>query len=109
MPPEFGVISTTGIQLQGRNSAALPPLFSPPDANTGRRVLEFFTVNIRNPHTRKAYGKAAGEFAAWCETHGIAHLRDVQPVHVAAYVEELLQRIAAPSVKLQLAGIRMLL
>ncbi len=36
------------------------------------------------------------------------HLRDVQPVQVAANVEELLQRIAAPSVKLQLAGIRML-
>ena len=63
-----------------------------------------------SPHLvqRDTYGKAAGEFAAWCEAHGIAHLRDVQPVHVAAYVEELLQRIAAPTVKLQLAGIRML-
>jgi site-specific recombinase XerD len=103
----FGVIPSAGIQRQGSSSAALPALFSP-DAGTARRVLEFFTVNIRNPHTRKAYGKAAGEFAAWCETRGISHLRDVQPVHVAAYVEELLQRIAAPSVKLQLAGIRML-
>jgi len=93
--------------MRSQQAGALPALFSP-DAGTARRVLEFFTVNIRNPHTRKAYGKAAGEFAAWCETHGIAHLRDVQPVHVAAYVEELLQRIAAPSVKLQLAGIRML-
>jgi len=32
----------------------------------------------------------------------------VQPIHVAAYIEELQQRIAAPSVKLQLAAIRML-
>jgi hypothetical protein len=32
----------------------------------------------------------------------------VQQVHVAAYIEELQRRIAAPSVKLQLAGIRML-
>jgi len=63
---------------------------------------------FRNPHTRKAYGKAAAAFAAWCETRGLGHLRDVQPVHVAAYVEELQQRIAAPSVKLQLAALRML-
>ena len=32
----------------------------------------------------------------------------MQPVHVAAYIEDLQQRIAAPSVKLQLAAIRML-
>ena len=30
------------------------------------------------------------------------------PIHVAAYIEELQQRIAAPSVKVQLAAIRML-
>ena len=32
----------------------------------------------------------------------------MQPVHVAAYVEELQQRVAASSVKLQLAALRML-
>ncbi|MGA2986227.1 MAG: tyrosine-type recombinase/integrase [Terriglobia bacterium] len=105
MPPEFALIPSPAIQAQG--GIALPALFAP-DPGTARRVLEFFTANIRNPNTRKAYGKAAGEFAAWCESHGIGHLRDVQPVHVAAYVEDLQRRIAAPSVKLQLAGIRML-
>jgi site-specific recombinase XerD len=85
----------------------LPALFAP-DASTARRVIEFFAANISNPHTRKAYAKAACEFAAWCERYGIAHLRDVQPVHVAAHLQELQTRIAAPSVKLRLAGIRML-
>lgn len=84
--------------LRDDGAISFPAIFSP-DVGTARRVLEFFTVNIRNPHTRKAYGKAAGEFAAWCEAHGIAHLRDVQPMHVAAYIEELQRRIAAPSVK----------
>ena len=32
----------------------------------------------------------------------------MQPVHVAAYVEDLQRRIAAPSVKVQLADVRML-
>ena len=39
-----------------------PALFlSGPQAS--KRFWEFFTVNIRNPHTRKAYAKAAGDFA----------------------------------------------
>jgi hypothetical protein len=28
------------------------------------RFLEFFAANIRNPHTRRAYYRAAGEFLA---------------------------------------------
>jgi site-specific recombinase XerD len=86
---------------------SLPALFAP-DASTACRVIEFFTANISNPHTRKAYAKAACEFAAWCEQYGVAHLRDVQPIHVAAHVQDLQRRIAAPSVKVRLAGIRML-
>jgi hypothetical protein len=27
------------------------------------RFLEFFAANIRNPHTRRAYARAAKEFA----------------------------------------------
>jgi integrase/recombinase XerD len=85
----------------------LPTLFAP-DAAAARRFVEFFTANIRNPHTRKAYARAAAEFAAWCEHNGLGELRDIEPVHVAAYIESLGQRLAAPSVKLHLAAIRML-
>ncbi len=85
----------------------LPALFSP-DSATAQRVLEFFTANIRNPHTRKAYATAVRGFAAWTDTIGIAHLRYIKPLHVAAYIEQLQSRLAAPSVKLQLAAIRML-
>lgn len=35
-------------------------------------------------------------------------LRDIEPVHVAAYMERLQKRLAAPSVKQHLAAIRML-
>jgi hypothetical protein len=28
----------------------------------GMRFLEFFAANIRNPHTRRAYSRAADEF-----------------------------------------------
>ena len=85
---------------QATYNGSLPlPASSLRDAARARRVIEFFTANIRNPHTRKAYAKAASEIATWCEDRGLAHFRDVQPVHVAAYVEGLQLRIAAPSVK----------
>ena len=91
----------------GKRIGALPALFAP-DAKTAERVIEFFTAQIRNANTRKAYTRAAGAFAAWCSEHGISELGQVRPFHVAAYIEGLGKKIAAPSVKLQLAAIRML-
>ena len=85
----------------------LPALLTP-DPAAERRVSEFFTAHIRNPHTRKAYARAAAGFAAWAERCGIADLREVESVQMAASVEELQSRMAAPSVKLHLPGIRML-
>ncbi len=85
----------------------LPALFTPTPA-TAKRTLEFFTANIRNPNTRKAYARAVGEFAAWCDDRGLHELGAIEPVHLAAYVEQLQLRLAAPSVKLNLAALRML-
>ena len=72
------------------------------------RFLEFFTVNIRNKNTRAAYTQAAGSFLRWCEARGIRRIEDVQPVHVAGYIEELGRVRKAPTVKQHLACIRML-
>jgi site-specific recombinase XerD len=83
----------------------VPALYAP-DAPATNRAFEFFAVNIRNPNTRKAYARAAADFATWCELHSIADVRQVQPVHAAAYIEGL--QIAAPPVKQRLAALRML-
>ena len=88
-------------------SAELLALFAP-DAAAARRFLEFFTANIRNPNTRRAYARAAVEFAAWCGRNRLQELREIEPIHVAAYVEGLQEQLAAPSIKLHLAAIRML-
>jgi len=63
------------------------------------RFIEFFTANIRNPNTRAAYARAVSEFFRWCDGIGLHRLDGVEPVHVAAYVEELGKTRAAPSVK----------
>ena len=90
-----------------QSSVSLPVLFAP-TADASKRFIEFFTANIRNPNTRKAYAWAVGEFATWCEANGLTELSDIEPVHVAAYIEILWQRLSAPSVKQHLAAIRML-
>lgn len=86
----------------------LPALIARAGKPAAQRFLEFFTVNIRNPNTRAAYGRAAGQFLRWCEERGFTELRQVEPVHVAAYVEELGRTLAAPTVKQHLACLRML-
>jgi len=88
-------------------SDRLPALFQRvPDG--GRRFWEFFTVNTRNPHTRRAYFKAVEAFAAWCAGRRLHDLAAVTPMHVAAYVEQLGRVRSKPTVKQHLAAIRML-
>jgi site-specific recombinase XerD len=55
-----------------------------------------------------AYYRAACSFLAWLEQHGIVELVDIEPLHVAAYVEALQDNAAKPTVKQHLAAVRML-
>jgi len=87
---------------------ALPALVATADERARLRFLEFFAVTIRNPHTRRAYMRAAGDFLAWCEARGVVSLAGVQPLHVAAWIEALGGELAPPSVKQQLAAVRSL-
>ncbi|RFC61847.1 integrase [Fulvimarina endophytica] len=91
-----------------RHSRVLPALVAAADAQAQQRFLEFFVSNIRNPNTRRAYSRGIGEFLAWCEAHGVASIAVVQPLHVAAYIEELTRERSPPTAKQRLAAIRML-
>src|ERR1039457_5805244 len=101
---------STSVELLPKNAAAvvLPALIAGAGERAALRFLEFFTVNIRNKNTRAAYARAAGAFLRWCEGQGISALGRVQPVHVAAYIEQLQGERSAPTVKQHLACIRML-
>jgi hypothetical protein len=83
------------------------PLFTP-TPKAARRVLEFFTTQINNDHTRRAYANAARRFAAWCAQHDIDELSHVQPFHVAAFLKDLQAELSPPTVKQHLAALRML-
>jgi site-specific recombinase XerC len=93
-------------QLVPISSPTLPVLVAAAGERAGMRFLEFFAANIRNPHTRRAYARAADEFLAWCAAAGVPSIGAVQPVHVATWIEAGTRELAAPSVKQRLAAIR---
>jgi site-specific recombinase XerD len=88
--------------------AVLPARLFAPTPKAAKRVLEFFTAQINNDHTRKAYLNATRRFADWCEECGIRELAAVEPFHVAAFVKLLQREFSAPTVKQHLAALRML-
>ena len=74
------------IRVEEEKTSLLPALIERAGERASSRFLEFFTVNIRNPHTRAAYARAAGEFLSWCEGKGIVELGRVTLLHVAGYM-----------------------
>ena len=82
-------------------------MFRDAGEHASRRLIEFFTVTIRNRNTREAYGRAVRDFCDWCEVRKIG-LSEISPFLVAEYVEELGTQIDRPSVKQKLAAIKML-
>src|SRR6266852_4908215 len=85
--------------------SSVPALVAAAGERASVRFLEFFTANIRNAHTRRAYARAAEEFLAWCAAAGVPSIGAVQPVHVATWIEAGTRDLAAPSVKQRLAAI----
>jgi site-specific recombinase XerD len=88
--------------------AAVPALFAPTTPETTRRFIEYFAANIRNANTRRAYLLAVRSFVAWCAAQHLHDLVDIEPIHVAGYIEQLSARLAKSSTKQHLAALRML-
>lgn len=86
----------------------MPAIVAAGGPQTARRFLEFFAATIRNTNTREAYARATRSFFRWCSDRGYTELHQLEPMTVAAYVEELGHTQSKPTVKQHLAAIRML-
>jgi site-specific recombinase XerD len=87
----------------------VPRVIADAGDKAARRFLEFFAATIRNKNTRMAYYRAAARFFAWCDHHRIGEIVDIEPLHIATYIEALgKDGFEKPSVKQHLAAIRML-
>ena len=71
----------------------LPEIIRAQGERAGRRFIEFFTATIRNRNTRMAYARAVKRFFDWCDDHHLS-LEDIEPMAIAAYIEELGAEIA---------------
>jgi len=91
-----------------REGIVVPRVIAAAGDQAARRFLEFFAATIRNKNTRMAYYRACCRFFAWCDQHKIGEIADIEPLHVAAYVEALGKDFEKPTVKQHLAAIRML-
>jgi site-specific recombinase XerD len=83
-----------------------PTLIAAAGERASIRFMEFFAANIRNPHTRRAYSRAVADFLAWCDALGVRSIAQVQPLHVAGWIELQARERSAPTAKLRLAAVR---
>ncbi len=102
------VVSTGGKAARlARSGGVVPSIIADAGEHAARRFLEFFAATIRNKNTREAYYRAVCRFFDWCQDARIGALVDIEPLHVAAYIEALQRDYEKPTVKQHLAAIRM--
>jgi site-specific recombinase XerD len=101
-------IPPAAVTADQRTANVVPAIIANLGDQAAWRYVEFFTANIRNPHTRRAYARACSQFFAWCDQRGLT-LTAIRPHDVATYIEQLQAvEASAPLVKQQLAAVRML-
>ena len=85
--------------------SSVPVLFQKDGEKTWRRFVEFFTAQISNDNTRRAYMQATKQFLFYLDARGLS-LKLADPVLIAIYIKAL--KKSPSSIKLHLAAIRML-
>jgi site-specific recombinase XerD len=107
MSDQLPTIVRPGALTSPTDTYMVPALIADAGDAADWRYVKFFTANIRNPHTRRAYARACGRFFAWCENRGLT-LTAIRSHEVATWIEQLQLDHSALSVEQQLAGVRML-
>ena len=107
MSDQLPAIIRPGALTTATDTHMVPALIADAGDQAAWRYVEFFTANISNPNTRRAYARACAQFFGWCEDRSLT-LATVRPTHVAAWVERLREKHGAAGVKQQLAAVRML-
>jgi hypothetical protein len=86
------------VPLYSVRGVPAPAVIAGAGGQARERLFEFFAAQIRNRNMRGAYLQAAHQFFAWCEERGL-ELRQIPPLHVAAYIEAKQRELSAPSIK----------
>jgi len=100
------IAATSGSLGTGNGARHVPSLVVQAGGGAQKRFIEFFAAQIRNRNTREAYIRAVVDFFDWAEEMEIGGLLDIEPVHVAAWVELKTRSFEPQTVKQQLAALR---
>ena len=106
-PTSDAATTTLPATIERTATSAIPAVIAVDGPKASERFFTFFTDTIRNPNTRAAYYRNARRFFDWAQARRLA-LKDIRSFHVSAFIEELSLTHSAPSVKQNLATIRML-
>ncbi len=98
---------TTEIIIAPSPNLQSAPLFTP-TPKAAKRVLEFFTGQINNDHTRRACMNATQRFAAWCAQKKISMSFRASSLPCRRFPQGYAGRGSPPTVKQHLAALRML-
>ena len=108
VPVRNQVVETrAGSLAVARPVSYVPAMLVAAGDSTAKRFLTFFTDNIRNPNTRRAYHRNVCEFFEWAAARGLS-FAEIESPHVSLYIEDCLAGLSRPSVKQRLASVRML-
>ncbi len=107
------IVRKTGIPATPESTvpaaaAAVPSQIAGHGPGAQETWLEFFAAQIRIPNTRAAYARAAYRLFDWLAEHGVSDVREIRPVHIAAWLESRMREASRPTIKQELAGIRRL-
>jgi len=108
MSQQISIPPSRTLAVATRDGIVVPRVIADAGDQAARRFLEFFAATIRNKNTRMAYYRAVCDFFSWCDRHRNGGIADIEPLHVAAYIENLQHAMSKPTVKQHLAAIRML-
>ena len=79
---------------------SIPALIAAAGDKAGLRFVECFPPRSATRRSRRAYVRAVSGFLDWCYEHGMVSVIDVEPLHVAAWLEQQTKAgQSAPSVK----------
>jgi hypothetical protein len=84
-------MTTTALILSPALGLVLARLCAP-TPKAAQRVVEFFTAQINNEHTPKAYLNAARRFAGWCEAHALLENAQILANHASSRTTKLYDR-----------------
>jgi hypothetical protein len=101
------IIESRSLVVANGDGMLMPRVIADGGDQAARRFLEIFAATIKNKNTRMAYHRAAVRFFAWCDHHNIGEIADIEPLHVAAFVEAMTRDFEKPTVKQLLTAVRL--